>query len=222
MEEAEKEKELAKPEDSAGTVGESEAARSNQKVEELEKPQEAKPESRLNRFVLRAVRWLIGILIIAGLGAMAVVFTLYVPLQQRLTQTQSDLEQASSRVTELESEVERLATFEEKNKALQGEMDKTELHVAVLSARADVAAAQLALEQDDAPKARLALSKTGATIEKLEGLLKSGEKALAADMQSRLELALEGIGANDFAAASDLSVLANSLIELENAYFAVP
>ncbi len=120
---------------------EQEQAESKPPVEEVAKPEEAKPESRLNRFLLRSMRWLIGILIVAGLGALLVIFTMYVPLQQRLSQSQGDLDQASSRVTELENEVERLSTFEAKNKALQAEnnalqaeMDLAELHVAVLSA----------------------------------------------------------------------------------------
>lgn len=189
---------------------------------EQAKAVEPKPESRLNRFLVRLLRWLLGILIVAGLGALLAIFTVYMPVRQKLDQSQGEVEQGAGRIAELESEVDRLSAMEAKNDALQAELDKSELHVAILSARADVAAAQLALEQDDPAKARLALSKTGETIKALGSLLKPGEKKLATDLQSRLELALKGIGENAFAAASDLNVLATGLTELENAYFAKP
>ncbi len=189
---------------------------------EIPKAQERPAESRLNRFLVRALRWVIGILVVMGLGALLVVITLYRPLQRSLGESQGQGEQAQQRIADLESQVESLSTFEAKNQDLQSELDKAELHVAILSARTDVATAQLALAQNDQAKARLVLSKTPDTFEKLENLLEPGKKKLATDMQARLELAVKGIGGNNYAAASDLDVLATGLTELENAYFAKP
>ena len=180
------------------------------------------PQSRLNRISLRLLRWLLGILIIMGLGALLVIYTLYLPTRQKLVQSQEQVEQAGQRVTELEGEVGSLSTFEEQSQDLQVGLDKSRLHVAILSARADVVAAQLALALNNHAKARLALSKTPETLKKLESMLEPGKKKLAADMQARLELAMKGIGENAYAANSDLDVLATGLLELENAYFAKP
>ena len=157
-----------------------------------------------------------------GLGALLVIITLYRPLQQSLGESRGQGEQAQQRIADLESQVNSLSPFEAKNKDLQAELDKAELHIAILSARADVAAAQLALAQNDQAKARLVLSKTPETLKKLENLLEPGKKKLATDMQERLQLALKGIGGNAYAAASDLDVLTTGLTELENAYFAKP
>jgi len=187
-----------------------------------EKAKEPKPESRMNRFLLRLMRWVLGILILAGLGALLAIYALFMPMRQKLQQSQAEVESANQRVAELEGMVEGLAPIEVKNKDLQSELDKAELHVAILSARSDIAAAQLALAQTDPARARLALSKTSETLKKLEGMLEPGKKKVATDMQSRLDLAVKGIGDNAYAAASDLDVLATSLIELENAYFAKP
>ena len=180
------------------------------------------PESRLNQFLLRLLRWAVGILIVAGLGALLVIFTIYRSKQQELVQSQGQLQQANVRITDLESKVDNLSTFEGQNQNLQAELEKAQLHVAILSARSDIAAAQLALAQNDQAKARLAVSKTPETLKMLENMLDPGKKKLATDMQSRLELAVKGIGDNAYAAASDFDVLATSLLELENAYFAKP
>lgn len=189
---------------------------------ETPKPQERPTESRLNRFLVRALRWLVGILIVMGVGALLVIFTLYRPLQQRLGESQVQGEQADQRVADLQSQIDRLSTFESQNQDLKAELDKSELHVVILSARADVVTALLALAKNDDAKARLALSKTPETLKKLGSLLEADKKKVATDMQDRLELAVKGIGVNAYAAASDLDVLATGLIELENAYFAKP
>jgi cytoskeletal protein RodZ len=188
----------------------------------IPKAQERPTESRLNRFLVRALRWLVGILIVMGLGALLVIFTLYRPMQLRLGESQVQGEQADQRIADLESQIESLSTFEAQNKDLKAELDKSELHIAILSARADVATAQLALTKNDDAKARLALSKTPETLKKLGNLLDADKKKVATDMQARLDLAVKGIGVNAYAAASDLDVLATALIELENAYFAKP
>ena len=189
---------------------------------EMPKPQERPAESRLNRFLVRTLRWLVGILIVMGLGALLVIFTLYRPMQLRLGESQVQSEQAGQRIADLEGKIESLSTFEGQNKDLKAELEKSELHVAILSARADVATAQLALAKNDDTKARLALSKTPETLKKLGDLLEADKKKVATDMQDRLALAVKGIGVNAYAAASDLDVLTTSLIELENAYFAKP
>jgi len=189
---------------------------------EMPKPPERPTESRLNRFLVRTLRWLVGILIVMGIGALLVIFTLYRPLQQRLGDSQVQGEQADQRIADLEGQIESLSPFESQNQDLKAELEKSELHVAILSARADVATAQLALAKNDDTKARLALSKTPETLKKLGDLLEADKKKVATDMQDRLVLATKGIGVNAYAAASDLDVLMTSLIELENAYFAKP
>ncbi len=189
---------------------------------EIPKAQERPAESRLNRFLVRTLRWLIGILIVMGLGALLVIFTLYRPLQQSLGASRVQGEQADQRIADLESQIEGLSTFETQNQDLKAELEKSELHVAILSARADVATALLALAKNDETKARLALSKTPETLKKLGSLLEPDKKKVATDLQARLDLAVKGIGVNAYAAASDLDVLATGLIELENAYFAKP
>jgi DNA repair ATPase RecN len=166
--------------------------------------------------------WLLVLLIAFSLGALLVLYTLYLPERQGLEAMQADLVQANQKVAELESQVSSLSGLDSKNKDLEGALQEANLHVNLLKARADVATALQALAKNDPTRARVALSKTGQTLDAMKGLLDPGQQKTVDDMQSRLKLALGEIGTKAFAAESDLNVLSTSLMELENAYFAAP
>ncbi len=102
------------------------------------------------------------------------------------------------------------------------ELDQAKLHIAILSARTDVATAQLALEKQDTSKAHVSISQTPTTLDSISSMLESNQQKLVEDMKSRLQLADSEIDSNAFAAQSDLTVLATSLLELENALFTQP
>lgn len=188
------------------------------RVAELEEPSEA-PESRLQRFARLSIRWLAGILIVFALGVLATVLILLQPARQDLSQTRAELEQANQRISELEAEVDRLSTFEEANANLREELDQANLHIAILSALSDVNAARLALAMDEPAIAQDHLTNTDQTLQQLQGLVEANSQELVASMQDRLELALSEIGDDNFAAQSDLGVLATNLVQLENTYF---
>lgn len=182
---------------------------------------------------IRVLRWLVGLLVVFGLGVVAAIFLLYLPQQQlmnelrsQLQQTNNDLaaqlKQAEDRFAGLEAQLDGMKPLEERNRALQTELDQTRLHAAILTARSDVAAAQLALARSDLARVRVALEKTPETLDQIAGLLDADQQKLVDDLRSRLELALSEAEENPFAAESDLLVLATSLLELENAYFARP
>jgi type II secretory pathway component PulM len=188
-------------------------------------PKEKKPpktESRSRRIILRTVRWVLGLLIVLGLGALVVLFTLYIPARQKVNESNARLEQANQKVAELQNQIANLSGLENNNKSLQSEIDKANLHIAILSIRTDVAMAQLALAKNDPTKARVALTQTPATLTKLAGLIDSNQRKVVTDMQDRLKLATAELDSNAYAAQSDLDVLATSLVELENAYFTSP
>lgn len=188
-------------------------------AEKLPTPLSEKPRRSIWR---RLLAWLLVILIAFSLGALVVLYTLYLPERQGLEAMQADLVQANQKVAELESRVDSLSGLESKNQDLEGAMQEANLHINILKARADVATALQALAKNDPARARVALSKTGQTLDAIKELLEPGQQKTADDMQARLKLALGEIGDRAFAAESDLNVLATSLMELENAYFAAP
>jgi len=192
----------------------------------VEKP---KPTNRLRGLFWNVMRWGLGILIVVGVGVLLAIFTLYRPVKDQLSVANDELRQANSQIaelnqqiTELNRQIDSLKSLEEKNKALETTADLAALHAAILSARTDVSQAQLALAKNETARARVALSKTGDTLDKIENQLPAGQGEVVADMRARLELALDELEENTYAAESDLDVLATSLLELENAIFSKP
>lgn len=191
-----------------------------------EVPQE---ESRTRRFFLRLLRWSVGLLVIFGLGVIATILAIYQPKVDELAGTNQELANAKdeilslqNQIKDLEAQISSLSALEERNKALQDELDLADLHVHILSALADVHAAQFALSTDDVALAQLQLNQTPTTLEELQQMLKPGERQVVGSMLQRLELVGKGLEDDPFAAQSDLEVLANSLAQLENTYFANP
>jgi chromosome segregation ATPase len=137
----------------------------------------------------------------------------------QLTMEKSDLE---SQVASLQDEVDTLKPFENENRELQATLAEANLHVRVLTALKDVQAAQLDLADEDIDAARLSLTRTETRLEEIKELLPSDQQGVVDGMIQRLNLVLDGIDGDAFAAQSDLEVLANSLIQLENTLFVAP
>lgn len=181
----------------------------------------AAPAKRKPSIWIRLLRGLLGILILFSLGALTVVILLYIPARRDLDEAKRKAEalatQASTDLQSANQEIERLSTMESDNQDLQSRLDAANLSVALLQIRLDVANAQAALADENPDKAKLALSKTDQTIQELAKLLPQAQQPAIASLQSRLKLVLDGLEEDIFAARSDLDVMANTLLELENA-----
>lgn len=184
-------------------------------------PTSAKPVKRGPGIWTRLLRWLLGILILFGLGALTVVMLLYIPLRRELNLAQEKMDSLTTKSsTDLQAaseEIGRLSSLEENNKDLLTQLDQARLSQTLLQIRLDITSAQLALANEDNAKAKLALSKTAETIRKLESLLPQSQRQAIANLQDRLKLALGELDKNPYAANSDLDVMTNTLLELENA-----
>lgn len=177
----------------------------------------------------KALRWFLGLLVIFGLGAILVIFLLYIPERQRVDQAKqqisaieaqatADEQKATQKINDLESRVNQLSALEPKNKELQTTLSQANTRIALLSVRVDIAAAQLALTQNDANTASSALAKTPKTMEGLKSSLASEQQKTWEDSLARLNLAISEIGKDNYAAQSDLDVLMKGLEELESAF----
>jgi alkylation response protein AidB-like acyl-CoA dehydrogenase len=180
------------------------------------------PPSRFRLFFQKLLRWTFGILIIFGLGFLLAMFILYLPNRQASGQVMSDLQQSRQEAADLQSKLDGLKSLQNDLQAAQNELGNANLHVAILSARNDVANAQLAMAQNQPEKAHLALDKTGDTLTMIGGLVDQSQKKVITNLESRLTLATGEIDANPYAAQSDLDVLATGLLELESALFSTP
>jgi polyhydroxyalkanoate synthesis regulator phasin len=171
---------------------------------------------------IRLLRWFLFALILFGLGVAFTLWTLYAPQRSQLTAAGDEVQSLQQQVGDLQNQIRTLTPLSTTNKNLQQQIDQQNLHTYLLSARTDVALAQLALAKQDTAKASLALSKTDQTLTKMGDLLPANQKKLVQDMQSRLNLAKGEIESDSYAAQSDLDVLANSLVDLENSLFTTP
>jgi len=197
--------------------------------EEIEQPEEEaieekapKEESKARRFFRQALRWVLGVLIVFGLGYLTAIFALYRPTTQELSRASGELEAARDQIATLEARVEELKPLETKNEELLAAQDEYELHIAILNARLDVAMARLALVQGDIAKAQITLRNTDDTLAKIKTLLPEAQSDVVTAMEDRLELTLSEIEEDPYAAQSDLDVLATNLLQLEDSLFSSP
>ena len=190
-------------------------------------------ESRSIRVIRQALRVALAFAIIIGIGAILVIFLLYIPERQRSNQISQDLVQASqtielmqSQIVDLETETEnqqdRFDALLVENQELSSALGMAELQVVIISVRTDIANARLALAVDDSGQARLVLTNTPKSFDKMENLLSERDAEIVDNLRERLELVLGEIEQDVYAAESDLDVLDKALLELENNYFAQP
>lgn len=167
----------------------------------------------------RIFRFFLVMLIVFGLGAVTVIFTLYIPQRQRLQSAQSRIEDLSSQnqsdLQAANEEIDRLTSIENQFDASRSQLTEMELQNLVLKIKLDVITAKLALVSDDPVQAGAVLSETTSRISDLEDLLGSQETKNIDNLKARLELVLKEIEDDTFAAISDLEVMLDILENLD-------
>ena len=202
-------------------------------------PPEPQPEKELPRkpaqpkakeppgFWQRALRWVLGFLIVLGIGALAAIFLLYIPARNRINAARSELSASDQRISDLQGRIQELQKLEDQNAALsesrdalQTEIGQADLHIALLSAQVDVVRATLALVRENPSRADIHLTNTENSLQRIRENLPATQKDVVDEMKNRLESVKENIRSNKSAAAqSDLDVLLAQLVDLENDLF---
>jgi len=183
---------------------------------------EKKGPSKVGRFFRQLLIWLVVIAIAFGAGIGTFYYLRFQPMQERLEQQSQDIQGAEEEISTQEDEIERLSGFEDRNQELQEEIDRTRLHITLLSARSSVSDALLALSEDNLAEAKLELDKVGTTLDKLETMLNEDQVDVVKNLQQRHDLIMEELEQDTFSARSDLEVLSSKLGSLENTLFATP
>lgn len=196
---------------------------------EMEKPME-ETDGKLHHAFRNGIRWVVGVLIIFGLGLLAGIFLFYRPAVDEsgkiIKQLQTDLSTADENIvklenqaSDLETEISSLQSLKDKNEELVAENQDKNLHLAILDARIDVANAQLALGEDDNAQARIILNRTSNTFNTIMELLELEQQGIINDLKQRLELVMEELDEDPYAAKSDLDVLEMKLLQLQDSLF---
>ena len=203
-------------------------------MEETDRPPPSRrTEGGFKRFLRGLLRWFLALLIFAALGAAAFGYFLYLPATEELDEARTALEEARLQVAELEAEKDVLArrlseaetrasVLEADKRRIQARLDTASVHVAVLSVLTDVTGARLALASKDHNAARTHLSHAPDALNHLGALLGAEQKDVLASMKERLGHALDELEDDQYAAQSDLDVLASKLVQLSRKYFRRP
>lgn len=101
-----------------------------------------RPETRLQKSMRGALRWVLVALLAFGLGALLIAFALYVPTRQKLDKANADLEHANATIT---GKTDQITTLQTGNETLQKNLDSATLHIYVLKALSGVRGASLAV-----------------------------------------------------------------------------
>jgi hypothetical protein len=188
-------------------------------VEVNEQPSLPPAQSKVKRIFLRILRGFLGMAIVFGLGFLTALFLLYVPARQIIEDYKSAVEQANQQIESLNTEVGKSQEIAQKFQDSQTKLMDEEFLQNVLRARVDVTNAMLALANNDLEKAKTYLSTTKVKLIHLESFVQSDQVKTVTDMQARLELVVNEIETDPYAASSDLDVLSTSLQQLEDPYF---
>jgi len=181
---------------------------------------DARPETRLQKSLRGALRWVVVALLAFGLGALLIAFVLYVPTRQKLDKANTDLEHANATIT---GKTEQITTLQTGNDTLQENLDSAMLHMLVLGALSGVRGASLAVAADDYAGARLSLIQASEALDTLSGLLVgTDQKDVLAAMQQSAAQSLTDVKTDLTSAQPELDQLTKNLVQLEHNLFPNP
>ena len=175
-------------------------------AEEMQEP------SRFSRILRVALRWAVGLGVVFALGIALTWFVQVQPRVQRIQELESELTSANQQVTDLQAEVNELLP-------VRDQRDRAALHLSLLNVLVDVSTAQMALAQNDPTNAAEALDGTDLKLINLRANVDASMSDVVDELRDRLELVLEELDSDAFAAQSDLDVMRNSLLALEMSIF---
>lgn len=175
--------------------------------------QPAKAESRLRRFVRQLVRWTLGVLILLGIGFVVALLLLYMPLRRQADARAAELSAAQTRIESLEAQLAEKAQLEKVYQKSLEQLKSADFQNNVLHLQVEIASARIYLFESKLELARTALQNAQAILKALQTSASSTQRTALTEMETRLNLALEGLEKDTYAAQSDLDVLARSLSE---------
>jgi hypothetical protein len=178
-----------------------------------------KGAARPNRRFRKILLWVVGFVVVFAAGVVLSWFLQVRPQATQIAELSAEVLSVQEQIDQLNTEVEGLRPLVEENAALAEELVSTRAHLDLLSVLVDVTTAQLALAQEDDIAARAALTGTDARLNTLKATLKGANANDVNEMIGRLQLVLEEVESDAFAARRDLEILANNLLALERVLF---
>lgn len=174
---------------------------------------------RFRLFLRRVLRWSVAVLVIFALGIGATWWARVIPQQNEIDNLEQQLKFSNDAAELSASEVEDLLPLLDENAELKLRFSRVEMRVEILKIQADVAAAQIALYTEDFVTAKASLAGSDTRLEAIMQELQGEDRDTVEGMLTRLELVLDELGEDSFAAVRDLEVLSSNLSALERSLF---
>ncbi len=197
-------------------------------------PEQLKPseeaDGKFRRVFRHGIRWTMGVLIIFGLGLLAGIFLFYRPtvreaknasnqFEAELSARNENITELENQIADLQAEISSLQPLKVKNDEILAENQDLKLHIAILDARVDVANARLILKEGNNAQVRITLNQTSRTLNTIGELLETEQRGVFSDLKQRLDLVMEELDEDPYAAQSDLDVLETTLLKLQDSLF---
>jgi DNA repair ATPase RecN len=173
------------------------------------------PRNRFRRILL----WVLSLIIIFAAGVILTWTMRVQPQAQQLVSLEAEIVSIQDQVDTQIQELEKLRPLVDENEQLKSDLSLASAHLDLLNVLVDVTTAQLALAQEDDIAARAALTGTDDRLGALEGTLDGANAVEVHEMSDRLQLVIEEVESDSFAARRDLEILANNLLALERVLF---
>jgi hypothetical protein len=176
-------------------------------------------DSRLTGWLRRSLRWLAGLAFVFALGVLIVFFARVRPQSDRIRSLERQFDENQQALATAQTQIDDLGPLREENQRLLDDIAEDGRHLALLSVLVDVTNAQLDLAQDQPDGAKTALEDTGAKLESLLEGLEGQDADAVQSMLNRLDLVLQELESDTFAAQRDLEIMANNLVDFERNTF---
>lgn len=168
---------------------------------------EVRPPSRAGLFLRRALRWIVGGMVLFALGVVTTWFAQVRPKATEIASLRSELAQA-------QGELETLRPLVTENETLQIQLTATRKALTIEEILVDVTSARISMALANPDDARSELALTDGRLASLATLFEGPAAAEVQALRDRLDLALSELDQDPFAAQSDLEVLASQLVSL--------
>jgi len=196
-------------------------------AESGESPSKEKPEkqeqTKTQKFIQKALIWLIVIVITFGSGILLDHFLRYIPLKQDLDQAQSEIQALNENMVELEGQIEQLRPQLEAANArissLEEDLKMANARAQLYRVLASVNNARLDIFQEDLEAAQIDLAQTEEQLQELAPVIEEENPELALSLLRRLELIIDGLERDPETASIDLELFTKDLLALENLLF---
>lgn len=173
------------------------------------------PRKRLRRALL----WVVSLVVIFAAGVTLTTTLRVQPQAVQLADLQAEIVSAQDQIDQQTAELQNLRPLVDQNEQLIEDLSLANAHLDLLNVLVDVTTAQLALAQEDDIAARAALTGTASQLDALESTLAGANAGEVSEMSGRLQLVVEEVESDTFAARRDLEILANNLLALERVLF---